>query len=298
MPLACAIVFSGKNKSMCINPPYLCDKSLLKFDLMSFHRSGPVYFASDFHLGAAGRLSSRAREKELVEWLSLIGPEAGAIYLVGDVFEFWFEYTTVVPKGYVRLLGKLAELVDAGVPIYFFIGNHDMWMFRYFEEELGIPTYRKPILREIHGKQFFIGHGDGLGPEDYGYKMIKKVFANPLCQWLFERIHPNLGIWIANKWSNRSREENRGKSIFQGIDREWLAAYSERKKQQFPQIDHFIFGHRHLPIEHTLSDGHTCYTNLGDWLDFNSYAVFDGNELRLEFFKTEPFIYPQDWQKE
>ena len=136
-----------------------------------------VYFASDFHLGIDGRLTSGEREKQIVRWLEYIREDAAAIYLVGDVFDFWFEYTTVVPKGYVRLLGKLAELRDQGIPIYFFTGNHDMWIFRYFEEEMGIPTYRKPIRREIMGKQFLIGHGDGLGPGDYGYKRIKKVFA-------------------------------------------------------------------------------------------------------------------------
>jgi len=152
-----------------------------------------VYFASDFHLGIDARLSSREREKQLVRWLEQIRKDAYSIYLVGDVFDFWFEYKTVVPKGYVRLLGKLAELRDEGIPIYFFTGNHDMWMFSYFEEELGIPIYREPIVREIMGKTFFIGHGDGLGPGDHGYKFIKRVFANPVCQWLFERLHPKIG---------------------------------------------------------------------------------------------------------
>src|SRR5690606_23027915 len=154
-----------------------------------------IYFASDFHLGIDTRLSSSERERQVVRWLDFVKNDAQEIYLVGDLFDFWFEYKTVIPKGYSRLLGKLSELRDGGLPIYFFTGNHDMWMFRYFENEMGIPIYRQPIERELLGKKFIIGHGYGVGPGDYGYIFIKKVFANPVCQWLFERLHPNFGIW-------------------------------------------------------------------------------------------------------
>jgi UDP-2,3-diacylglucosamine hydrolase len=242
-----------------------------------------TYFASDFHLGSDAKFTSKERERQLVKWLDSIRKDAEALYLVGDVFDFWFEYKTVVPKGYVRILGKLAEMRDEGLPIYFFIGNHDMWMFKYFEEELNIPTYRKPIVREIQGKTFFIGHGDGLGPGDQGYKMIKKIFANPICQWLFARLHPNFGIALANFWSNKSREANKHENKFLGADREWLIAYCNRKLKTHP-VDYFVFGHRHLPIDHMLEDGKTRYVNLGDWLNFYSYGVFDGEELRLEYF--------------
>jgi UDP-2,3-diacylglucosamine hydrolase len=246
-----------------------------------------VYFASDFHLGIAGRLSSREREQQLVRWLSLIEADAAAIYLVGDVFDFWFEYRRVVPKGYVRLLGKLAALRDSGIPIYFFTGNHDMWVFRYFEEELGIPTYRQPIEREIMGKSFLIGHGDGLGPGDCGYKLIKKVFANPFCQWLFERLHPNFGIGLANFWSGKSRGASKPDTRrFLGEEQEWLIAYAKRKLTQ-RHYDYFVFGHRHLPIDFTLNGGASRYINLGDWLYYNSYAVFDGQRLELKFFENE-----------
>ncbi|KAA3624320.1 MAG: UDP-2,3-diacylglucosamine diphosphatase [Bacteroidetes bacterium] len=242
-----------------------------------------TYFASDFHLGSDAKFTSRERERQLVRWLDQIKEDAEALYLVGDVFDFWFEYSTVVPKGYVRLLGKLAELRDNGLPVYFFIGNHDMWMFKYFEEEMGIPIYRKPIIREIHGKTFFIGHGDGLGPGDHGYKMIKKIFANPICQWLFARLHPNFGIKLANFWSSKSREANKHENEFLGEDKEWLIAYCNRKLETL-DIDYFVFGHRHLPIDHLLKNGKTRYVNLGDWLNFYSYAVFDGEELKLEYF--------------
>lgn len=251
-----------------------------------------TFFASDFHLGAKGRLSSAEREKQIVRWLDQIRDEAEALYLVGDLFDFWFEYRTVIPKGFLRLQSKLTEWREAGIPIYFFTGNHDMWMFRYFEEELGIPVYRKPIVREIGGKKFFIGHGDGLGPGDHGYKRIKKVFANPLAQWLFRWLHPDIGIGIANYWSKHSRESNRDTAAFLGEDREWLIAYTNRKSETIA-ADFFIFGHRHLPIDFTLKNGRSRYINLGDWTHFNSYAVYDGTDVQLHFFENpEGRVYP------
>jgi UDP-2,3-diacylglucosamine hydrolase len=246
-----------------------------------------IYFASDFHLGIDARLTSAERERQIVRWLDQIRVDAEAIYLVGDVFDFWFEYKTVIPKGYVRLFGKLAELRDANIPIYFFTGNHDMWMFRYFEEEFDIPIYRSPIIREHHGKTFYIGHGDGLGPGDHGYKFLKKVFANPVCQWLFARIHPNFGIGMANFWSGKSRSANPETPKFLGTKDEWLLVYSEAQLIKNPSIDYFIFGHRHLPIDYTLKNGSSRYINLGEWMNFNSYAVFDGQTTTLQFFEND-----------
>lgn len=245
-----------------------------------------TYFASDFHLGVKGKRSSAERERQIVRWLDFVSKDAEAIYLVGDAFDFWFEYKTVIPKGYVRLFGKLAELRDGGLPIYYFTGNHDMWMFRYFEEELGIPTYRQPIVREIHGKTFFIGHGDGLGPGDHGYKFIKKVFANPACQWLFARLHPNFGIGLANFFSGKSRSLYPEAPGFLGEEEEWLVAYANRKLDINP-ADYYIFGHRHLPIHHVLKNGTSHYINLGEWLYASSYAVFDGKEVEVRFFENE-----------
>ena len=245
-----------------------------------------IYFASDFHLGVNAKYTSAERERQIVRWLDQIKEDAEEIYLVGDVFDFWFEYSYVVPKGYIRLFGKLAELRDLGIPIYFFIGNHDMWMFNYFEDEFGIPIYREPIVKTIKGKTFFIGHGDGLGPGDHGYKFIKKVFANPICQWLFARIHPNFGIGLANFWSGRSRDSNGDESTFLGEDKEWLLIYAN-KKLDTVAADFFVFGHRHLPIDYTLKNKTSRYINLGEWMNFNSYAVFDGNDLAIQFFENE-----------
>lgn len=248
--------------------------------------AGKTYFASDFHLGIDARLSSRDREDQIVRWLDQIASDADALYLVGDVFDYWFEYRSVVPKGYIRLLGKLAALRAKGIAIYFFTGNHDIWMFRYFEEELDIPIYREPIRREIGGKQFFIGHGDGLGPGDHGYKFIKKIFTNRVCQWMYGHlIHPDLAWRIARFWSTKSRAAGGDESQFLGPDKEWLVQFAESSIEQ-EAIDYFVFGHRHLPIDFTLKNGTSRYINLGDWLDYNSYAVFDGQNIELKFFEN------------
>ena len=231
--------------------------------------------------------NSKERELKVVRWLDAIKSDAEAIYLVGDVFDFWFEYRTVVPKGYVRFFGKLAELRDAGIPIYFFTGNHDMWMFRYFEDELDIPIYRNPIIREIKGKRFFIGHGDGLGPKDYAYKRMKKVFNNPLCQWLFGRLHPDYGVRLAS-FASQSSRNHKGDIDYTIKEEEWLYAYAVRKIKTV-EVDYFVFGHRHIAMDLTLPDGKTRYLNTGEWFDKCSYLVVDDNEVKLQFFENDEF---------
>ena len=243
-----------------------------------------IYFASDFHLGIDADRTSRERERQLVRWLTHIQADAEAIYLMGDLF-FWFDYKRVVPKGYIRFLGKLAELRDRGIPIYFFTGNHDMWMFDYFEKELAIPIYREPQVLTLKGKTFFIGHGDGKGPSDYGYKRLKKIFANPLCQWLFARLHPNFGIWLAEKWIVASKGKEPQPDQFVSLEEEWLYQYACRKSEEIV-ADYFLFGHRHLPIDALLPNGTSRYLNTGDWLFHNSYLAFDGEEVRHLFFDS------------
>lgn len=238
-----------------------------------------IYFASDFHLGAPNQEESLAREKRIVQWLDEIKTDAAEIYLVGDIFDFWFEYKRAVPRGHVRLLGKLAELTDAGIPIHVFIGNHDMWIFDYLPAETGVIMHREPIDRTFNGKLFHIAHGDGLGPGDRGYKFIKKVFASKVCQWLFARLHPNFGIGIANFWSKRSRSHTKKKDEFHGEENEWLVIYSKEKLEEKP-YDYFVFGHRHMALDIDLPNG-AKYINLGDWLTYYTYAKFDGSELKL-----------------
>ncbi len=238
-----------------------------------------IYFASDFHLGAPNEEDSAAREKRLVSWLDEIKADAKEIYLMGDLFDFWFEYKYVVPKGYIRFLGKIAELTDSGIPVHFFIGNHDMWMFNYLEDELNVTIHRNHLAKDFNGKKFFIGHGDGIGPGDYGYKFIKAVFANKICQWLFARIHPNFAFAIANYWSGKSRiDVNLLK--FSGEDNEHQIIFAKEMLKS-EHYDYFIFGHRHLPNDIKLSES-SRYINLGDWIVNDSYAVFDGKELELK----------------
>ena len=241
-----------------------------------------LYFASDIHLGAGGYASSRQREDRFVHWLDTIKEDAAEFFLMGDVFDFWFEYKTVVPKGYIRLLGKLAELADAGVKLYFFKGNHDMWMFDYFVNELGATIITNELVIERGGKKFFLHHGDGLGPGDNMYKVLKKIFRSNVCQWLFARIHPNLGVGIANYWSKSSRISNLKKEDPKPGEQEWLVEYS-REVLQTTFYDYLVFGHRHLPLDIQLNNK-SRYINLGEWINYNSYAEFDGKELELKYF--------------
>ena len=246
--------------------------------------SKSIYFASDFHLGVPDEKSSREREMAVVKWLSEVEHDAKEIYLVGDIFDFWFEYAKVIPKGFVRLQGKIAELVDKGIAVNFFTGNHDMWMFDYFEKELGVKIFRDSIVREYFGKKVMIGHGDGLGPGDYSYKFLKRVFASKICQWLFARIHPNLGMWVADKWSRSSRLANDNKEKFLGEENEWLAVYC-REQLQREHYDLFIFGHRHLPLDIRLND-QSRYINLGEWVHHRTYLKLSEQGAELKKYQS------------
>lgn len=225
------------------------------------------------------------REKEFIHWLNSIQSQCEALFLVGDIFDFWFDYTHVVPKGYTRLLGKLAEFTDAGILVHYFKGNHDMWLNGYFEKELGFIIHSNNYTFEKNGIKFFVGHGDGKGPKDYKYKMLKKIFRNPICQFLFKWLHPDIGMGIANYFSRRSRFGNgETKERFLGKDKEWLIQYINKKETE-KHFDYYIFGHRHLTIEYKINEK-TTYINLGDWLHYKSYAVFDGKKTTLHYFNT------------
>lgn len=241
-----------------------------------------IYFASDFHFGVPDHSLSREREDLVVSWLEEIRKDAAEIYLIGDIFDFWFEYAAVIPKGFIRFQGKLAELADSGIRITLFKGNHDMWMFDYFVKELGVQIISDELVLERNGKKFYLHHGDGLGPGDAKYKILKKIFRSGFCQWLFARIHPNLGVGIARKWSMQSRIQNNKKEEFTDLDKEWLVSYSKDLLLK-EHYDFLIFGHRHLPLDVQLGDSR--YINLGEWINFNSYAVFDGKNLELRYFK-------------
>jgi UDP-2,3-diacylglucosamine hydrolase len=244
-----------------------------------------LYFASDFHLGVGNYAGTRERETRLVHWLDDIKADAAEVFLMGDVFDFWFEYATVVPKGYIRFLGKLAELNDAGIKLYFFKGNHDMWMFNYLEDELGATIVSNELTLERNGKKFYLHHGDGLGPGDENYKLMKNFFRSAFCQWLFARIHPNFGVGLANMWSRKSRisgEKYPDKPSHRN-EQEWLVIYcNELLNTEY--YDYLIFGHRHKPLDILLNNGVSRYINLGEWVTrAYTYAVFDGVTLELKF---------------
>jgi UDP-2,3-diacylglucosamine hydrolase len=248
---------------------------------MNIPKGKKIYFASDNHLGAPTVEASRPREKKFVAWLDDVKHDAAAIFLLGDLFDFWFEYRTVVPKGFTRTLGKLAEITDSGIPIYFFVGNHDLWMNGYFEEELGVQVFHKPEEFSFNGKTFFIGHGDGLGPYDKGYKRMKKVFLSGFFKCLFRWGHPDIGMRIAHYLSVKNKIiSGEDDATFLGEENEWLAIYS-RKKLEEKHRDFFVFGHRHLPLEIQLN-GNSKYFNLGDWIQYYTYGVFDGESFELK----------------
>jgi UDP-2,3-diacylglucosamine hydrolase len=247
-----------------------------------------IYFLSDFHLGAPDAAKSLEREKRICRFLDSIKNDAGEIFIVGDLFDFWFEYRQVVPKGFVRILGKLAELTDSGIPVHFFVGNHDMWMKDYFQKELNIPVYFEPKEFTFYNKKFLVGHGDGLGPGDHGYKAMKKVFRHPFSKWMFGLLPPYIGIGIANYFSRKSRAKTGTvDEIFLGEENEWLIIYCREILKQ-RHFDYFIFGHRHLPIDVQLNDN-SRYINLGEWIKYDSYAVFDGATVELKYYKEPSF---------
>ncbi|HOT88618.1 MAG TPA: UDP-2,3-diacylglucosamine diphosphatase [Bacteroidales bacterium] len=247
------------------------------------NQKNKIYFASDCHLGVPNYASSLEREKIFVHWLDSIKTDAKEIFLLGDIFDFWFEYKRVVPKGYVRLLGKLAELSDSGIIINYFTGNHDMWIFDYFTKELNIKIYRNPIEKNIDGKLFYIAHGDGIGPGDYKYKFIKKVFSNKVCQRLFAYLHPGFGLWLATYFSTKSRIANgNSDEIFLGEEKERLIQFIN-EKEKTTHFDYYIFGHRHLPIDMQIKN--TRYINLGEWVNHFSYSTWANNSLELCYFK-------------
>ncbi len=247
-----------------------------------------IYFASDFHLGVPDYENSLVREKLFVRWLDEVRSDAGEIYLMGDIFDFWFEYKTVIPKGFVRILGKLAEITDSEIPVYLFKGNHDVWAFDYLQKEINIQLFRQPEIKIFGNKKFYLAHGDGLGPGDTGYKFLKKVFAFRPNQWLFNWLHPDIGTRLGLYFSKKSRyahiaKEGRKEKINDFHD-EMLYKYSLDILKENKDIDYFVFGHRHLPLDIRLNEK-TRFIILGDWLTNFSYAVFDGNELELKYYK-------------
>ncbi len=250
------------------------------------HIEGQVYFVSDSHLGVPNYASSLEREKKLVKWLDEIKADANHLFLLGDIFDFWFEYKQVIPRGYARLLGKLAELSDSGIKIHYFIGNHDMWVRDYFATEIGCNVYDSPQVFQINGKKVFVAHGDGLGPRDRGYKIMKKIFSCKFNKWIYARLHPNFAIWFGHFLSRRSRAANANKDeVYHGETKEFLILFA-KEKIKTENFDYFIFGHRHLALQMNIDES-AIYINTGDWVRIFSYAMSVGDKIELRYFKVD-----------
>lgn len=251
---------------------------------MQLSSNKKIYFASDQHFGAPTAELSFPREQKFVAWLDEIKVDAEALFLLGDLFDFWFEYKTVVPKGFVRVLGKLAEIRDSGIPIYFFVGNHDLWMSDYFKKELNIPVYLDNQEFTFNNKTFLIGHGDGKGPGDKGYKRMKRVFTNPFSKALFRWIHPDIGVKLGQYLSVKNKLISGDEDVkFLGEENEWLVLYAKRKLES-KHYNYLVFGHRHLPMKITLGEN-SEYVNLGDWISYFTYGVFDGDNFEIKKFE-------------
>jgi UDP-2,3-diacylglucosamine hydrolase len=243
-----------------------------------------IYFVSDFHLGSPNNEQSKLREKRICDWLDSIKMDADEIYFLGDIFDFWFEYKSVVPRGYVRFLGKLAELYDRGVKLHICVGNHDLWIGNYLKEECGAEIFSEPKKLELFGKTLIVHHGDGLGPGDKRYKFLKGIFTNAVAIWLFKWLHPDIGFSMASyfsRWSRRS--EKPSEKAFKGNDKEYLVGYAEQRLKE-EDIDYFIFGHRHLALDIMLSNGTSRYINLGEWFSGNRYVAIGEKGLEVKEF--------------
>lgn len=244
-----------------------------------------IYFASDVHLGLYPYDHSRLREKVFVQWLEEIRKDAAELYLLGDIFDYWYEYRTVVPRGFTRTLGKLAEIADSGIPVHFFTGNHDVWAFDYLPSEIGVILHDDPYILEVNGKRMLLAHGDGIGPGDMGYKLLRRIFRSKFMQWWYSKIHPNLSMRFAHWWSKKSRYSKGIAEAFQGEEKELQIVFAREtlKKEHF---DYFIFGHRHVPMNYPLSPD-SRLINLGEWIFSNTYALFDGTSLELKQYGKE-----------
>ena len=242
-----------------------------------------IYFLSDAHLGSWAIDHRRMQERRLVRFLDSIKEKAAAVYLLGDMFDFWYEYKYVVPKGYTRFLGKLSELTDMGVEVHFFTGNHDIWAYDYLERECGVILHKQPQTIELYGKIFYLAHGDGLGDPSKSFKLIRGIFHHQVCQWLFSGLHPRWGLWFGQAWAKHSRLKHEAEGVppYMGEDKEHLVLYTKKYIQYHPNVDYFIYGHRHIELDLQLTKKARVLI-LGDWISQFTYVVWDGHHLFMQ----------------
>lgn len=243
-----------------------------------------TYFISDAHLGSWGIDHRRQQERRVVNFLDSIKHKADAIYMLGDMFDFWYEYKMVVPKGYTRFLGKISELTDMGVEVHYFTGNHDIWCGDYLEKECGVILHRKMMTFELYGKIFCISHGDELNIDQKGFRFIRSIFHNKICQTLFSALHPRWGVFFGLSWAKHSRVKHNGiEGTFDGDDKDTFALFAKDYLTSHPEINYFIFGHKHVDVDYMIADN-TRFIILGDWITKFTFACFDGNELNVEHY--------------
>lgn len=244
---------------------------------------GKIYFVSDVHLGAPAFTDNHEREKRFARWLDSISNDVQELYLMGDIFDFWWEYKKVVPRGFTRILGRIANFTDRGIPVHFFTGNHDLWVFDYLPSELGVIVHRNEVIRQFGSKKFFLAHGDGLDAGDVGYNRLKKIFTNKKLQWWYSRLHPNLALHIAHKWAGSSRKAKLKKKEEEfNVNKDGMYKFAQNYLTEEP-IDYFIFGHRHVMADIQMNEK-TRFVLLGDWIKNFSYGVFDGTNFELKVF--------------
>lgn len=241
---------------------------------------GKIYFISDIHLGAPAFKNNRERERLFARWLDEIKTDVAELYLMGDIFDFWYEYKKVVPRGFTRILGRIADMTDNGIPVYFFPGNHDLWVFDYLPQETGVVVHRDAIIQEIRGRKFFLAHGDGIDPSDKGYLRLKKIFTNKTLQWLFSRLHPNFAFFVAHKWSESSRLAKIDEVDEFKMEEEGMYKFAVEINSR-ENIDYFVFGHRHTSVDIQMP-GNARFILLGDWINNFTYGVFDGNNFEIK----------------
>ena len=246
-----------------------------------------TYFVTDAHLGSLVFKDKRENEKKLVHWLESIKNDCEALYMLGDMIDFWFEYKMAVPKGFTRFFGKLAEFTDSGIPVYWFTGNHDIWLFNYVQDELGVTVVKDSLETTIYGKKFLMAHGDGLGDPTLNFRILRAIFHNKVCQSLFGSLHPQIGLTFGMKWAKKSRlKRGEGPEVYYGEDKEYLVKYAKKHAAEAGENapDYYIFGHRHIILDLYITKKSRIII-LGDWFCLFSYGVLDENGFEILFFE-------------